>query len=74
MKVIPACRLAVSVGRRAGTPDAERARVYAPPPPGYYGDYGPPLRYVLVLGGRDSHRDFRRRRGWYDPYRDDADD
>lgn len=55
MKLINALRLAVSVGRTARTRAGQPAVLYAPPPP-YYGDYGPPRRYVLALGGRDSRR------------------
>lgn len=55
MKLIPAVSLAVSLARVTGTPAVQVPPVYAPPPPsGYYGDYGPPLRYVLALSGRSS--------------------
>jgi hypothetical protein len=56
MKLIHAVSLAVSLARAAGTAATEVAPVYAPPPSGYYGDYGPPLRYVLALSGCDSLR------------------
>src|ERR1700746_2225923 len=55
MKLIHAVSLAVSLARAAGTAAAQLAPVYAPPS-GDYGDYGPPLRYVLALNGRDSLR------------------
>lgn len=55
MKLIPAVSLAVSLVRAASATAVQLPPVYAPPPPsGYYGDYGPPLRYVLALSGRDS--------------------
>jgi len=55
MKLIPAVGLAVSLVRAAGAPALQLSPAYAPPPPsGYYGDYGPPLRYVLALSGRAS--------------------
>jgi len=55
MKLIHAVSLAVSLARAAGAVATQVAPVYAPPS-GYYGDYGPPLRYVLALNGRDSLR------------------
>jgi hypothetical protein len=55
MKLIHAVSLAVSLARAAATPAAQVAPAYVPPPSsGYYGNYGPPLRYVLALSGRDS--------------------
>ena len=58
MKLIPAVSVALSLARLAGTPAAQMAPAYVPPPPpsAYYGDYGPPLRYVLALSGRGSAR------------------
>jgi hypothetical protein len=56
MKLIHAVNLAVSLARAAATAATQVAPVYAPPPSGYYGDYGPPLRYVLALRGRDALR------------------
>jgi hypothetical protein len=57
MKLIPAVSLAVSLVRAAAARAAEMSAAYAPPPPsGYFGDYGPPLRYVLALSGRASSR------------------
>ena len=57
MKLIPAVSLAVSLVRAAATSAVQVSPAYAqPPPPGYYGDYGPPLRYVLALSGRGSTR------------------
>ena len=72
MKLIPALKLAVSLGRTARTPAGQPAPAYAPPPP-YYGDYGPPRRYALALRGRDSRPDFRQQPPWYRPHRDDGD-
>jgi len=54
MKLIHAVSLAVSLARAASTAAAQMVPAYAPPPSGYYGDYGPPLRYVLALSGRSS--------------------
>ena len=67
MKIIPAF-LTESLRLGVRRPRAQLAAVYAPPPPGYYGDYGPPPRYVLAMGGRLSDRDGQRRR--HDPRRD----
>lgn len=65
MKIIPAF-LTESLRLAVHRPRAQLAAVYAPPPPGYYGDYGPPPRYVLAI--RLSDRDGQRRR--HDPRRD----
>lgn len=54
MKLIPAVSLAVSLVRAAAAPAVQLSPDYAPPPSGYYGNYGPPLRYVLALSGRAS--------------------
>ena len=55
MKLIPAVSLAVSLVRAAAAPAMQLSPAYVPPPPsGYYGAYGPPLRYVLALSGRSS--------------------
>lgn len=57
MKLIPAVSLAVSLVRAAAAPAVQMSAAYAPPPPsGYYGNYGAPLRYVLALSGRGSAR------------------
>jgi hypothetical protein len=72
MKLIPALRLAVSLGRTVRTPAGQPALAYAPAPP-YYGDYGPPRRYALALRGRDSCRDFRQQPPWYRPHHGDGD-
>ncbi len=55
MKLISAVSLAVSLARAAGMPAVQVAPAYTPPPPSaYFGDYGPPLRYVLALSGRGA--------------------
>lgn len=56
MKLLPAVGVALSLARLAGAPAAQMAPAYVPPPTpsGFYGDYGPPLRYVLALSGRGS--------------------
>lgn len=56
MKLLPAVGVALSLARLTGTPAAQTAPAYVPPPTpsGFYGDYGPPLRYVLALSGRGS--------------------
>lgn len=57
MKLIPAVTLAVSLVRAAAAPAVQVSADYTPPPSsGYYGDYGPPLRYVLALSSRGSTR------------------
>jgi hypothetical protein len=57
MKLIPAVSLAVSLVRAAGAAAAHLTPAHVPlPPPGYYGDYGPPLRYLRALSGRGSPR------------------
>lgn len=58
MKLLPAVGVALSLARLAATPAAQVAPAYvpSPPPSGFYGDYGPPLRYVLALSGRGSPR------------------
>ena len=57
MKLIPAVSLAVSLVRAAAAPAMQLSPAYAPlPPSGYFGDYGPPLRYVLALSGCGSTR------------------
>jgi hypothetical protein len=54
MKLIHAVSLAVSLARAASAAAAQLEPAYAAPPPGYYGDYGPPLRYLQVLSGHGS--------------------
>lgn len=56
MRLFPAVSLAVTLARAAATAAAQDAPAHAPPPPpsGYYGDYGAPVRYVLALSGRGS--------------------
>ena len=71
MKIIPAF-MAETLRHGMRRPRAQLAAVYAPPPPGYYGDYGPPSRYVMAMGGRLSDRDDRRRR--HDPRRNCGDE
>jgi len=69
MKIMPAFMTA-SLRRRADTLRAQLTAVYAPPPPGYYGDFGPPPRYAMAVSrGRDP-RDCRRPRSSYDRWRD----
>jgi hypothetical protein len=72
MKLIPALRLAVGLGRTVRTPAGQPALAYAPAPP-YYADYGPPRRYALALRGRDSCRDFGQQPPWYRPHHGDGD-
>lgn len=74
MKLRSACRLPVSPSRAAARPAAQPSPAYAPLPPEYYADFGPPPRYLLALRGGDSYPDGLRRRGWYDPYGDDDHD
>ena len=68
MKLIHAVSLAVSLARAAATAASQTAPVYAPPPSGYYGDYGPPLRYVLALRGRNSSQAHAQQIGIQQPF------
>lgn len=53
MKPNPAVSLAMTLARVAGMPAAQVAPAFVPPPSSaYFGDYRPPLRYLLALSGR----------------------